>query len=296
MIGFARGFRLVPVVVVATASLFALKTVGLLTDGGFTLGKPRLAHKAELKGRPEGMPSALAASDAPPIVTSAAPKVLSYLAEDGLGYPDYTGNIGAAKAADAKGPAGAVGDKSAKTEKVDKASPPPTDKLKDVAPPNGIVDHPVGSPGERAVLESLNQRRQELEARARDLDTRESLMAAAERRLEARLGELKEMEARINVTSHKRDENETAQFKGLVTMYENMKPKDAARIFDRLDLKILVDLVGQMNPRKVSDIMAQMLPEAAERLTTEIARRSGSGVSEPPAGELPKIEGRPNGN
>ena len=37
-------------------------------------------------------------------------------------------------------------------------------------------------------------------------------------------------------------------------MYENMRPKDAAKIFDRLDLKIQVDLVAQMNPRKMSDI------------------------------------------
>ncbi len=34
-----------------------------------------------------------------------------------------------------------------------------------------------------------------------------------------------------------KDESEAARFKSLVTMYENMKAKDAAKIFDRLDMQ-----------------------------------------------------------
>ena len=51
--------------------------------------------------------------------------------------------------------------------------------------------------GERAVLESLQQRRQELETRSRELEVRDSLLKAAEKRIEQRLQELKEMEARV---------------------------------------------------------------------------------------------------
>ena len=58
-------------------------------------------------------------------------------------------------------------------------------------------------------------------------------------------------------------------------MYENMKAKDAAKIFDRLEIKILVEVATQINPRRMSDILAQMSPEAAERLTVELAARSG---------------------
>jgi flagellar motility protein MotE (MotC chaperone) len=75
-------------------------------------------------------------------------------------------------------------------------------------------------------------------------------------------------------------------------MYENMKPKDAAKIFDRLDMKILIEVATQINPRKMSDILAAMSTEAAERLTVELASRGGDGRS-PSAADLPKIEGRP---
>jgi flagellar motility protein MotE (MotC chaperone) len=156
-------------------------------------------------------------------------------------------------------------------------------------------DHPPPSAGERAVLESLNQRRQELEARARELDVRENLLAATEKRIQARLAEIKDAEARINATVHKKDEAEAARFKGLVSMYDNMKPKDAAKIFDRLDMRVLIELAAQINPRRMSDILAQMSPEVAERLTGEIAARSGAVEKSAPVPDLPKIEGRPSG-
>jgi len=46
MIALARNFRLVPIVVFATASLFVLKTLGILLDGGFALSPDRSAPAA----------------------------------------------------------------------------------------------------------------------------------------------------------------------------------------------------------------------------------------------------------
>jgi flagellar motility protein MotE (MotC chaperone) len=74
-----------------------------------------------------------------------------------------------------------------------------------------------------------------------------------------------------------------------------MKPKEAARIFDRLDIKVLLDVARQINPRRMSEILAQMTPEAAERLTVELASGgAGTGKAADPS-SLPKIEGRPGG-
>jgi flagellar motility protein MotE (MotC chaperone) len=78
-------------------------------------------------------------------------------------------------------------------------------------------------------------------------------------------------------------------------MYENMKAKEAARIFERLDLQILVEVSTQLNPRKMSEILAQMPPEAAERLTVELAKRASAPKSQNPD-QLPKIEGKPSGS
>jgi flagellar motility protein MotE (MotC chaperone) len=74
-------------------------------------------------------------------------------------------------------------------------------------------------------------------------------------------------------------------------MYEGMKPKDAAKVFDRLEMPVLFEIASQIAPRKMSDILGLMSAEAAERLTVEMARRAGPGQSAS-AADLPKIEGK----
>src|ERR1700727_737148 len=62
------------------------------------------------------------------------------------------------------------------------------------------------SASERAILERLQARRQELEARAREIDIRESLLKSAEKRIETRVEELKAVESRINVATEQKTE------------------------------------------------------------------------------------------
>jgi flagellar motility protein MotE (MotC chaperone) len=150
------------------------------------------------------------------------------------------------------------------------------------------------SAAERAILERLQQRRQELEKRARELDIREGLIADAERRVESKLMQVKEGQQQLATAVQKKDEAEAARFKGLVTMYENMKPRDAAKIFDRLDVNVLLQVASLMSPRAMSEILALMSPDRAQQLTVELANRAQASPKNPGA-NLPKIEGRPTG-
>ncbi|SHM15318.1 MotE family protein [Roseibium suaedae] len=149
-----------------------------------------------------------------------------------------------------------------------------------------------GSAAERAVLESLGKRRRTLDDHEGQLDLREKLLQATEERVQKRVDELKDLEKRIESAVEEKKKQEEGEIAGLVTMYENMKPKDAARIFDRLNLTVLLKVVRQMKPRKMADILAKMSPEAAERLTVAIASDAGavpaSAVSDVPDA-LPKI-------
>jgi flagellar motility protein MotE (MotC chaperone) len=262
--------------------------LGLLFDGGYTLGQPRQAL-AEVATEPAPKPGRAAAGVEAAGIEVGAGRPDRSLRDDtpraGLsevfGHPDVTASTQAPK--------------PKPTPEAGADAAPPADSKPAAGETIIDPDRPRPSAGERAVLENLNQRRQELEARARELDVRENLLAAAEKRIETRLGELKELEARITAADRKREEEDAARFKGLVIMYESMKAKDAAKIFDRLDLKILLEVATQMNPRRMSDILAQMVPEAAERLTVAIANRSATLDKGRAPPDLPKIEGRPNG-
>ncbi|WP_128566533.1 MotE family protein [Methylobacterium crusticola] len=162
--------------------------------------------------------------------------------------------------------------------------------------PRAAAPEPV-SPAERALLEKLGARRDALQQRNRDLDTREQLIENAERKLEGRINDLKTLEDKGEGTAAKRAEAEAAGLKTIVTMYETMKPKEAARVFDRLNLDVLVPVVLGMNPRKMAEVLAMMQPETAERLTVALAQRARGAAARPapaspglPPGELPAIE------
>jgi flagellar motility protein MotE (MotC chaperone) len=270
-----RDFRVLPVVIFAAACLLVLKLVGLTVDGRYIFS-PFGESEPQAKG------DAVSSIE----TKTAAPAPRRQRAQETLNFPETTGSSAAPKPPD--GAADAAGEKA----KGDKSIPPPK------GPPDGKVVPLDGSrqlsPGERAVLERLQERRQELDARARELEIRENLLKAAEKRLEAKADEIKKSEGGSAAANQRKAEAEAARFKSIVTMYENMKPKDAAKIFDRLDMKVLIEVASQFNPRKMSDVMAQMSAEAAEKLTVELANRAngGNSLSTP---ELPKIEGRPNG-
>jgi len=290
-----RDVRLIPLVLLATICLFVLKVSGLLFAGGYTLGE-RLggANKSELT---------LTTADTIPDVTPIKHADTSMLGRSNSTVPwaramfnfggdggDVTGSVAASKP---KEPAKDAPKESAKEAAKDAKPAKPADPPKG---PDGTLvplgaDNKLLPPGERAILERLQDRRQQLDARVREMEMRESLLQATEKRLEARLTELKAIEARINAIVQQRDEDELKRFKGIVTMYENMKPKEAARIFDRLDLKILVDVSTQMKPATMSAILAQMAPEAAERLTIELASRAAAQKTQA-AEALPQIQGR----
>jgi flagellar motility protein MotE (MotC chaperone) len=257
-----RDIRIIPVVVVAIFGFAVLKIAGLVIDGGYVFDyDPQPTQKS--------------------------------WAQDSFNFP--TGRTVPGGRVD---PGGGDITGSVDEKKDEKKEEPPKPEPPAVEPsrPEGSVTLPAEgqapvSASERAILERLQSRRQELEARAREIDIRESLLKAAEKKVESRVEELKGVESRISTATDQKNEADAARFKGIITMYESMKPKDAARVFDRLEMGVLYQIASQIAPRKMSDILGLMQPEAAERLTTEMARRAGPDQASA-AAELPKIEGK----
>lgn len=132
---------------------------------------------------------------------------------------------------------------------------------------------PQFSRAEIEMLQSLMERRETLDLRARELDIRGNLLSAAELRIDEKIVQLKSIEATIQDLLSKHDDQEEKKLRSLVRIYESMKPKQAARIFEELDIDILIDVAERMNERKFAPILAQMNPEKAMTVTVEIRTR-----------------------
>ena len=288
MIRFARDFRLVPVVLLATVCLFALKVSGLVFDGGYTLGDriqqsiERATVRVAARESVPAYPKIVFANQGTPGSTPVPDKRFwpQRIADDS---DDITGSVEGGEKAAAGPPLKTSADKPPEQPKV---------KVDDVTVP--IEPGKIASAGERAILGRLQERRKELDERSRELEMRENLLKATEKRLDSKLGELKDLEAKVKKLMGTREKNEAERFKSIVSMYENMKAKDAARILERLDMRIQAEVTSEIKPAKMSEILAQMSPEAAERLTVELARRADNKPQS--VDQLPKIEGKPPGS
>jgi flagellar motility protein MotE (MotC chaperone) len=117
------------------------------------------------------------------------------------------------------------------------------------------------------LFKDLTARRKKLESQERELSVREALLKAAEQEINQKYNELVSLRGEIKDLLVQQSDEEKARITSLVKIYEGMKPKDAARIFNTLDLDVLLKVVSRMSERKSAPIIASMTPERARTLT-----------------------------
>lgn len=344
-----KNIRLLPVVVMAISALLVLKTLGLVTNGGYVLGGVSVAQAsgaAAPAAAPAGAEGDATPSDGPTLEDSnpvladpnptLAPGSEEAAAAGGHGAPtageapaeaehaavegehaataaassgtycaesDATlaadgtvtfNNPPAAEGAEAEAEAPAEGEaapaegEAAAADHGAPAEPAPASfaaSMTDCLPSGDAVPLQIDGKGgsiplintdgaslsEQQLLERLAARRTSLEKYEQDLALRASIVDAAEKRIEERAATLQALETQISTLVDQRTEMETGQFAGIVAMYETMKPKDAASIFNNLDMEVLLRVAKTMSPRKMAPILAVMDTARAQELTVKMA-------------------------
>ncbi len=150
------------------------------------------------------------------------------------------------------------------------------EKKKDEMPKNVSMvkpqeNIPQFTTSEKEVLEKLAGRRAELDAWSKDLEMKESLIDASSKKLDEKIAELKQLKSDTEALLKTYNEHEDVKIRSLVKIYENMKPKDAAAIFEQMDMDIMLEIVDKMSERKASAVLAVMDPKKAKELTQQMA-------------------------
>jgi flagellar motility protein MotE (MotC chaperone) len=166
----------------------------------------------------------------------------------------------------AKSPSPAAPDKTAQDK---------TPKEKPVPDPLQMSQEEIGE------LQQLAERRTELDKRAAELREREVLMQAAERRIDEKIAKLQELQKSIQTGAKAQDEQEDARIQSLAHMYEQMKPKDAARILEQLDVPVLLTMLSRMREMKAAPILATMDPAKAKAVTLALTEQRKTGGDAP---------------
>ncbi len=135
-------------------------------------------------------------------------------------------------------------------------------------------DNQIYSDSEIDVLQSLSSRRSKIEEQEKELAVKIAMLNAAEMQIDKKIQKLKNLESSIKQLVITYDEQEESKMKSLVTIYSSMKPKDAARIFNDLDMDILIKLFSQMKETKAAVILSAMDVGKANALTLELANKN----------------------
>lgn len=135
------------------------------------------------------------------------------------------------------------------------------------------------SPAELQVLQSLGNRRGELDQRESDLDTQVQLIAAAEAKLDARIKEMNGLKSDITGLLGQADQQQEAETGRLIRVYEAMAPKDAALRMATMEDGVRLPIAARMKERALAAVLGKMDPDAARVLTEKLARRVSAAQS-----------------
>ena len=147
------------------------------------------------------------------------------------------------------------------------------------------VDPQSFTASEIELLQRLSERRETIDAQEKELVTREAMLRAAEGRIDGKIAELQQLEQTLVDLVAEADAQQQARIGQLVRIYGAMKPKDAARIFNGLDMPILITVVENMRENKVAPILSQMDAIKAVAVTEALSVRK----------QIPGFEGGPQG-
>jgi|GEM_PF-941740 len=246
--------RLLPVTIVVVGLTLAVRVNDIwrgLTDMNLGFNASEAQQPPPPGGRQKGQkPPALPTA---PVPASNAPAALT--------APQASGGAESAPA------------QSAAADKAGAGSAAVPDLPPAVPAASGGSEPPTFTQNELDVLQKLSERRESLDARERDLELRENLVKAAEARIDKKIAEMKSMQTNVEGMLKQVDDQDDAKMKSLARMYESMKPKDAGKIFDQLDVKTLAGVVPRMKEQKAGLVIANMSPDKAKDLTDALAQR-----------------------
>ncbi|MBN9543289.1 MAG: hypothetical protein J0G32_05810, partial [Alphaproteobacteria bacterium] len=145
----------------------------------------------------------------------------------------------------------------------------------DTAPEDSLALDPNNkcTAADYEMFSRLKQRRKDLEEREKTITDKENIIIVSERRMNEKVAEIKKLreDIRSMLNTYKTEQQE--KIDSLVKIYSNMKPKEAARIFEELDMSTLLTVIARMKEAKSAPILAEMNPIKARDITIELANQ-----------------------
>ena len=142
--------------------------------------------------------------------------------------------------------------------------------------PNSDLEECSPTPDIQNVLAALAERDEQLKTREARISVEMAELKSASEEIEKKIQALKEAEDSLTKTLALADGAAEKDIDGLISVYEAMKPKDAALLFEEMTPDFAAGFLAKLKPDTAAAILAGMTPKAAYSLSAIIAGRNSS--------------------
>lgn len=126
----------------------------------------------------------------------------------------------------------------------------------------------------KSLLEALQKREARVSRIEAELEMRAKALDVAQVEIERRLDALEQAEQRLGATLAHAETAAEDDVARLTTVYENMKPKDAAALFGAMEPEFAAGFLARMRPDVAAKVMSGLEPQAAYSISAILAGRN----------------------
>ncbi|MEM6565464.1 MAG: hypothetical protein AAF665_13510 [Pseudomonadota bacterium] len=124
------------------------------------------------------------------------------------------------------------------------------------------------------LLEALNTREARIADEESKLQVRAKALDVAQIEIERRLAALEQAEKRLAATLARAQTAAEDDLARLTTVYENMKPKEAAALFEAMEPEFAAGFLARMRPDVAAKVMSGLDPQVAYSISAILAGRN----------------------
>ncbi len=124
------------------------------------------------------------------------------------------------------------------------------------------------------MLVAFKRREERIERMEREIQIRQKALRVADEEIEKRLKVLEDAEESLRSLLAIADTAAEEDITTLTSVYENMKPKDAAALFEEMEPAFAAGFLGRMRPDSAAGIMAGLSPQKAYSISVILAGRN----------------------
>ena len=142
---------------------------------------------------------------------------------------------------------------------------------------NMALAEATGKPGTRTntadSLSALQQKESEIRKKEEQLKEKEERLAKLEKEIEQKVKDLLALQKEFQSARNEKQETQTAKVRGLAKIFGTMKPKDAAKLMENLDDKLVMGIIGTLTPDEAASILALMDVKKAAKISEALSGR-----------------------